>query len=185
MKTAILLGSSRSEGNTQKLAKLFIEHRPADLFNLNDYSISVFDYQHKNKDDDFLGLAKKLQNYEHLIFATPVYWYCMSAQMKIFFDRLSDLLIIDKDLGRAFKGKSCSVLSTGVDKESPECFVEPFKLTASLCGLPLVNNKKRYSKKLMRAYVRALFEKLSLALGYLREPVVKSIERAQRLSASY
>ena len=35
-----------------------------------------------------------------IIFVTPVYWYAMSGRMKVFFDRWTDLLKIDKDTGR-------------------------------------------------------------------------------------
>ena len=100
-----------------------------------DYTISPFDYEHKNKDDDFLALAKQLLNYEHLIFATPMYWYSMSGQMKVFFDRLSDLMTIEKNLGRQLRGKTCSVLATGSDKEPPACFEQPFVLSADYLGM--------------------------------------------------
>ena len=59
----------------------------------------------------------------------------MSAQLKVFIDRLSDLLSIEKDLGRALKGKSCALLATGTDSEVPECFIAPFKLSANYLGL--------------------------------------------------
>ena len=135
MKTAIILASSRAHGNTEQLANLYMKYQPSTLFNLSDYSISVFDYQHRNQHDDFLGLIKALLEYDHLVFATPVYWYSMSAQLKIFIDRLSDLLTIEKKLGRALKGKSCSILATGADSEIPECFVAAFKLTTNYLGI--------------------------------------------------
>ncbi|QUM80446.1 NAD(P)H-dependent oxidoreductase [Moritella sp. 5] len=135
MKTAIVLGTSRSNGNTHKLVNLYQQHKSADVFNLTDFSISTFDYDHNNKHDDFLVLAKQLLDYEHLIFATPMYWYSMSGQMKVFFDRLSDLLTIEKELGRGLKGKRCSVLATGVDEQPPECFEQPFKLSAAYLGM--------------------------------------------------
>ncbi|MCR9717732.1 NAD(P)H-dependent oxidoreductase [Vibrio parahaemolyticus] len=70
-----------------------------------------------------------------MVFASPVYWYSMSAQLKVFFDRLSDLLTIEKELGRKLKGKSISVLSTGYNLDLPACFVQPFELTASYMQL--------------------------------------------------
>ncbi len=59
----------------------------------------------------------------------------MSAQLKVFFDRLSDLLTIEKGLGCKLKGKSISVLSTGYNLKLPDCFVEPFELTAKYMQL--------------------------------------------------
>lgn len=135
MKTAIILATSREGGNTHQLVNLYLQHQPCDLFNLNDYAISPYDYQHNNQNDDFITLIKALVKYDHLIFATPVYWYAMSAQMKLFFDRLSDLLTIEKALGRALNGKSCSIFATGSDAKEPDCFIEPFKLSAQYFGI--------------------------------------------------
>ena len=59
----------------------------------------------------------------------------MSAQLKVFFDRLSDLLGVRKDLGYKLKGKTISVMSTGTNEECPACFIEPFKLTADYLGM--------------------------------------------------
>ncbi|GHE79366.1 flavodoxin family protein [Thalassotalea profundi] len=139
MSTAILLGTSRQHGNTHQLINLYLKYRDADVFNLMDYSISVYDYEHNNKEDDFLKLTKQLLKYDHIIFATPVYWYSMSASMKIFFDRLSDLLTIEKKLGKQLRDKSCSVLATGVDSEPPDCFEQPFILTAKYLGMNYEN----------------------------------------------
>lgn len=135
MKIAIILGSSRSDGNTRYMADEFVAQTNAFFFDLADYDISVFDYMHENKNDDFLPLIRELIEFDHLVFASPVYWYSMSAQMKIFFDRLSDLVTIEKELGRKLKGKSISVISTGFTSELPECFIRPFELTASYMQL--------------------------------------------------
>ncbi|MFT2091566.1 flavodoxin family protein [Paraglaciecola sp. 2405UD69-4] len=130
MKTAILFSSSRAKGDTFQIAEYIRHQSSADLFHLADYSISFYDYEHANKDDDFLTLVSHLVKYEHIVFATPMYWYSMCAQMKVFIDRLSDLLTIEKDLGRQLKGKSWSVVSTGYDAQAPDCLWQPFDLTA-------------------------------------------------------
>jgi len=135
MKIAVILGSSRSDGNTRQLADEFTSQANAVFFNLADYDISAYDYRHDNRSDDFLPLISKLIEFDHLVFSSPVYWYSMSAQLKTFFDRLSDLLTIEKELGRALKGKSFSVLSTGFNNELPPCFIQPFELTADYMHL--------------------------------------------------
>ena len=90
-------------------------------------SISAYDYEHRNASDDFLiALAEKLVQAEVLIFATPVYWYSMSAQMKTFFDRLSDLVSIRKDLGRALKGKQGYLVTSSSENALPPGFEIPF-----------------------------------------------------------
>ncbi|MCK7460221.1 flavodoxin family protein [Idiomarina aminovorans] len=135
MKIAVILGSSRSDGNTRYLADEFVEQTNAAFFNLADYDISAYDYKHENKGDDFLLLIRELIEFDHLVFSSPVYWYSMSALLKTFFDRFSDLLTVEKELGRQLKGKSCSVLSTGFEIELPVCFVQPFELTANYMHL--------------------------------------------------
>ena len=129
-KSIAVIGSARRDGNTGKLVDLISRELDIEVIDLNTKNISPFDYKHKNYDDDFFPTIKHLLKYDNIIFASPVYWYSMSAQMKTFFDRLSDLLTIEKDLGRAFKGKRCSVLASGVDMDAPDCFIRPFKLSA-------------------------------------------------------
>lgn len=135
MKIAVVLGTSKSDGNTRKLVNEFVRCADAVLFDLSDKNISYYDYKHQNRYDDFLPMIVELCEFDHIVFASPVYWYSMSAQLKVFFDRLSDLLTIEKDLGRELRGKSISVLSTGYNIELPDCFVEPFVLTAKYMQL--------------------------------------------------
>ncbi|EGQ7919559.1 NAD(P)H-dependent oxidoreductase [Vibrio parahaemolyticus] len=135
MKIAVILGTSKSDGNTRKLVESFVEQSDAKLFDLSDFDIRFYDYEHANSKDDFLPIIHQLLRFDHLVFASPVYWYSMSAQLKVFFDRLSDLLTIEKELGRKLKGKSISVLSTGYNIDLPACFVQPFELTASYMQL--------------------------------------------------
>lgn len=122
MKTAIILGSARKQGNTQALVQSIAPLWQAEVFDLSDYDISVYDYAHNNRHDDFLPLIEHLLHFEHWVFASPLYWYTVSAQMKIFLDRLSDLLTIEKTLGRALRGKFASVLSTGEAPTLDDCF---------------------------------------------------------------
>ncbi|EAR08762.1 flavodoxin family protein [Reinekea blandensis] len=137
MSTAFLIASSRPQGNTVQLANLVAEKLSrVSVFNLDDYDISVYDYEHRNRHDDFLPLIEKLVSFDHVVFVTPVYWYAMSAQLKIFFDRFSDLLTIEKNLGRKLKGLNCSVIATGSWDYPPPCFEDVFKLTFSYLGMP-------------------------------------------------
>ena len=126
MKTAILLSTSREKGNTSALVSAVSEQNEVEVINLKDYNISPFDYEHKNIGDDFVPLIEELLKYEHIAFASPVYWYSMSAPMKVFFDRLSDLLHVKKEKGRKLRGKSCSIISTGASPEPERSFEETF-----------------------------------------------------------
>lgn len=136
MNTAIILGSSRSEGNTAKLVKQYQQAATSNVsvYDLNSFNIGEFDYAYQNQSDDFHSLFKQLLSYQTLIFATPVYWYSPSARMKTFLDRISDLLSQDKEMGRELKGKSVALLATGGDVEVKHCFEEIFIHTFNYLG---------------------------------------------------
>lgn len=139
--TVIILGSSRSDGDTAKAVLKMQGIIGCDYIDLNEYDISYYDYTHANKEDDFLPLMKRvIQDYQNIIVATPVYWYTMSGILKVFFDRISDLLAIEKELGRQLRGKGFGAISccinSGVDKE----FWHPFKKTSGYLGMTYLGN---------------------------------------------
>lgn len=87
------MGSSRSNGNTKSVVDYLMSlNYNIQLIDLNQYKISYYDYDLKNAEDDFMNLIPKVLEFDTIVFATPIYWYTMSAQMKTFFDRISDLL---------------------------------------------------------------------------------------------
>lgn len=132
MRTVIIQGSSRSEGHTNTMVTLLQARLDCDVVDLNDYMIRPFDYEYLNQDDDFAPLIRRIANdYDLLIFATPVYWYSMSGTMKIFFDRLTDCLKVLADVGEQLKGKSMALMMMSSDEETFESVRTPFPLTAS------------------------------------------------------
>ncbi|MDW7691858.1 NAD(P)H-dependent oxidoreductase [Flammeovirgaceae bacterium SG7u.111] len=136
MKPIIIVGSSRKEGATGKVATQLQELVGADLIHLIDCKIAPYDYEYRNREDDFLPLMEKLlATYDTFIFATPVYWYSMSAQMKTFFDRLSDLLRVEKGLGRKLRGKNMAVLNSSAGDNLGDGFWLPFKASAKYLGM--------------------------------------------------
>lgn len=136
MNKLIILGSSRKDGDTYKMVDELIKLSDLDLIDLNDYNFSYYDYEHKNLDDDYLSLMRRIiAKYDVLIFATPVYWYAMSGIMKVFFDRITDLLDEEKDLGRKLRGKSMAALSCSVGDNLGESFWLPFSETARYLGM--------------------------------------------------
>ena len=141
-KKVIIVGSSRSDGNTSKIANKISKQINADIIDLKDYSISYYDYESKNIEDDFLTLIKSvLEKYDTLIFATPVYWYTMSGIMKVFFDRFSDLIRIEKEIGRKFRGKNMFVISNSDDDTLDYDFHLPFRLSANYLGMKYLGEK--------------------------------------------
>jgi len=136
-KTVVIFGSSRSNGNTRKiLDELLSIKKDIDIIDLNDYRVGYFDYNFKNKDDDFIAIMKRVVEYKTIVFASPIYWYSMSAQLKTFFDRISDLLFEGKkDLGRKLRGMNMAVISCSSDEKIIEGFEMPFKESAGYLGM--------------------------------------------------
>ena len=140
-KNIIILASSRSNGDTAKVVRQLQQIIDCDMVDLNDYDISYYDYEHANKDDDFLPLMKRIINdYQNVIFATPVYWYTMSGILKVFFDRISDLLTIEKDLGRQLRGKGFGAISCCMNGSIDQEFWHPFVKTAGYLGMRYLGN---------------------------------------------
>ncbi|MGE6356703.1 flavodoxin family protein [Flavobacterium sp. NPDC079362] len=130
-KKVIILGSSRKNGNTTKIVDEISKEHGIDIIDLSDYNISYYDYESKNREDDFFPLIKGIiEKYDTLIFATPIYWYNMSGIMKVFFDRFSDLIRIEKETGRKLRGKKIGVISNSHDNEIEDSFYIPFKKSA-------------------------------------------------------
>lgn len=129
-KFVIIQGSSKSKGNTNLVVNYILSKKQGHFIDLKASNITYYDYNHKNIDDDFLKVIDKIMACDVVIFATPVYWYTMSAVMKTFFDRLSDLVTIRKDLGRRLKDKKVFVIACSSDDIEHQSFWEPFRLTA-------------------------------------------------------
>jgi multimeric flavodoxin WrbA len=141
-KKVIIVGSSRSNGNTSKIAGKISTQINADVINLRDYSISYYDYESGNRADDFLSLITSIiEKYDTLVFATPVYWYAMSGIMKVFFDRFSDLIRIEKELGRKLRGKNMFVISNSDEDQMDYDFYLPFRLSADYLGIKYLGEK--------------------------------------------
>jgi len=130
----IIFGSSRSDGDTFKALQTIFKDTPSiPIVDLNKLSISYYDYSHQNIDDDFMPLAEKMVMHNPIILATPVYWYTMSAIMKTFLDRWTDLLDLKKEMGRQLRGKSLFVIA--VHKGQCEGFESAFSQTAKYMGM--------------------------------------------------
>jgi multimeric flavodoxin WrbA len=135
LSTVIVVGSARSHGNTHQLALALADAMSADIINLNDYEFGGFDYEFKNRGDDFPPLIRKILSFDRIIFASPVYWYAPSAVMKKLMDRMSDLLKIERDLGRQLRTKKAALIATGSDVIPASSFEAVFQLTFEYLGM--------------------------------------------------
>jgi multimeric flavodoxin WrbA len=130
MKTIVILGTAREESNTLAAIAEVCPFADYELIDLRTLRIEPYNYSGPEGADDFLLVAQKMEVADRIVFATPVYWYSMSHVLKNFFDRLTDLLSTYKTIGKALKGKSTYLISTGTDRELPEGFEVPFRLTS-------------------------------------------------------
>lgn len=137
----IIQASSRSNGNTRTIVNYLNKNHQFDVIDLKTKNIGHFDYDFENVDDDFLALMETIiSKYDTIIFATPVYWYSMSGILKVFFDRLSDLLKTHKHLGRQLKGKSMGMISNSGANDLKNGFAMPFVESATYLGMQYVGD---------------------------------------------
>jgi len=161
MRIVSILGSARHKGNTAAVVSELSEIIPLDIINLLDYKIEPYDYEHLNRDDDFLPLMRKLiANYDLFIFATPVYWYSMSGRMKIFLDRITDLITIEKELGRKLRGKSMAVINCSNGNNLEDNFWLPFQHTADYLGLHYLEHLATFEDQDNAASIKDFASKL-------------------------
>ncbi|MGG8497812.1 flavodoxin family protein [Tenacibaculum sp. TC6] len=140
-KTVIIQGSSKSYGNTHKVIAYLNSNNEFDIVDLKTKNIGFFDYDFNNSNDDFIPLMEEIiAKYDTLIFATPVYWYSMSGTLKVFFDRLSDLLHYKKELGRQLRGKNMAMISNSGANDLKDGFTMPFKESANYLGMNYIGD---------------------------------------------
>ncbi len=146
----IILGSPRKKGNSATLAEEIAKGarsagaRVETVF-LNELSISpcrsCYTCQKKGAkgcaiDDDMQSLYPKLLAAKAWVIASPVYWFNMSAQTKIFMDRLFALPAYDRN---AFVGKRIAIAMSYGDVDpfasgcvnALRCFQDAFGYTKS------------------------------------------------------
>lgn len=134
-KPIIIMGSARSTGQTRLAIETIIGDAKIPLIDLCSLNISPFDYEHKNENDDYIPLMERVtEENDLIILATPVYWYSMSTIMKIFIDRVSDLLSLRKDVGRKLRGKKIFVVAS-FSTSLPKGFEDTFSQTCEYLGI--------------------------------------------------
>ena len=148
MRTIIIQGSAKDDGNTNHLVRQIQHLTNWKLINLNNYQIEQFRYDGKYENNIYEELMTMVvSEYDLIILATPVYWYSMSGIMKTFIDRLTDLITINKQIGRQLKGKYLAVITSSSGGNLGEQFWLPFKETANYLGMKYIGNMHTMSNK--------------------------------------
>ena len=135
--TIALFASSRRHGNTGQLIDRVASDLKVEVIDLAQRGISTYDYQHRNRGDDFEPLMERILEFDQIIFASPIHWYAVSPPMKVLLDRISDFLDLSEllDKGRKLRGKRAFVLCTSVDEEIDPSFIAAFRDTFGYLGM--------------------------------------------------
>jgi len=133
----ILFASSRRGGNTGALADAIANGLKAEVVDLSVLRISAYDYEHRNRDDDFEPLMARVMDCSPIVFATPIYWYSCAPPMKVFLDRITDYLDLPDllDAGRRLRRKRAYVVCTSVREDPSPHFVGAFRDTFEYLGM--------------------------------------------------
>jgi multimeric flavodoxin WrbA len=155
VKLLTLFGSPRTKGNTAALLNSFLEGVKGkegvevELINLNKKDIKPCQgcescrkppYLECIINDDIQDLHKKVIETDILVFATPVYWWNISAQLKLFIDRLYALAGEEGNY-KCLHGKKIVILMTyqGSDPNSgAKLVVDAFKDIAEYLKMDIV-----------------------------------------------
>ena len=135
--TIAVFGSARRHGNTGQLMDRVARDLNIDVIDLASHTITAYDYEHRNRSDDFEALIARLLEFDQIIFASPVYWYAVSSTMKVFLDRVSDFLELPDLLenGRRLRGKRGFIVSTSISEEVAPAFLSAFRDTFTYLGM--------------------------------------------------
>ncbi len=84
-------------------------------------------------DDEASSALKKMIGADVIVFATPLYFFGVSAQLKLIVDRMFSLYKWDNEAGTMktpLKGKTLVVIASAFENVGLDTLKEPFKLTA-------------------------------------------------------
>jgi multimeric flavodoxin WrbA len=152
MHVVVLFGSPRKEGNTIQLVKTFsqtMQARGHDMrtIYLNDLNIrpcqgclACMPKGVCRIDDDMKDVRKHMTDSDLIVYATPVYWFGPSGQLKLVMDR--SFAFFDKDYNSRIAGKKAVTIMTCGDEDKETCgpSIEMFKRTLNLLGVSYVGS---------------------------------------------
>lgn len=153
MKALIVQASPHKNGNTAALLSGFImgvrenniEVEEIFLQDKNIKPCTACDFCHNSPygkcaiNDDMQDLYGKLVSSDLIVFATPVYWWNMASQLKIFIDRIYALMP-DENNSR-LKGKRAVLFMTyggELPNSGPEIVEKSFRESAEYLGMKVL-----------------------------------------------
>ena len=120
MKITVITGSPRKNGNTFAMTDAFIEAAKAKGHEVVRYDAAMMKIggchacmtcfktgKACSFDDDFNRIAPDILDADAVVFAMPVYWYSIPAQIKGVIDRLFSFVVGGKDIAGKKMGLIC------------------------------------------------------------------------------
>jgi NAD(P)H-dependent FMN reductase len=168
-RTLIIFSSAREDGNTAQLVQGVQQQcQNAKLVHLDHLNITPYNYQNEYPEDDFYPLVEEILAAENIVFASPVYWAGVTANIKALIDRITELCDVPelKHKGRALKGKRGFYLATSACDEVSPAFHEFFRHVYSyfdmeLAGQLHLNCSDGYEASKYRNEVNSFIELLA------------------------
>jgi len=152
MKALVLKASPRRDGNTATLADRFVAglrdvgHEDVVEFRLNDLMIRPCQacngclkppYAGCVLDDDFMTIHPVFREADVIVFAAPVYWWHLCAQMKAFLDRMHPMLTFDREHALPTKDLVLVTAYVAEDPYGVGLMVKTFESIAGWAGMEL------------------------------------------------
>ena len=152
MQTVILFGSPRKEGNTIQLARVVTDTLRARggnvrMLYLNDMNIrpcqgclACLKEGVCKINDDMKDIRKYVHESDLIVYASPVYWFGPTGQLKIVMDR--SIAFMDEEYNSRIKGKKAITLMTFADETMDTCqpALDMFRKTFELLGITWAGN---------------------------------------------
>jgi multimeric flavodoxin WrbA len=153
-KILVLSGSPKKNGNTAALAGWFSEGARSKGADVEIVNTAFLKYKstgciscracQKIKeyecviDDEAKPVLKKMTGVDVIVMATPLYFFSMSAQIKLIFDRMFSLYKWDNNAGTMktpLKGKTLVLITSAFEDVGLDALEKPFRLTADYTGM--------------------------------------------------
>lgn len=153
-KIMVISGSPRKDGNTRALIDEFLKGvkendaeveviHAAFLHYKSNGCMSCRSCQKSDKfecciNDDAAPVLKRMTEVDTIVFATPLYFFSASAQIKMIFDRMFSLYKWDNAAGTMvtpLKGKGLVLIASAYEDIGLDALEAPFRLTAAYSNM--------------------------------------------------
>lgn len=97
-KILFINGSPNKNGNTARLAHLFLKGNDYDTLNLAD--LKIYSYGQHFADDQYQEVIRAISSHEVIVVGSPMYWHSMSGAVRNVLDRAYGIVMNGQFAGR-------------------------------------------------------------------------------------